>query len=380
MASGSSFLGPRPWRMLLVVAGVLVVAVGVAAYAELWWLALVLMACQLPVGLLALIVMQRSQWSQRSQVEAVGRKVDAVAVELGALPGKSEALQARLDAMAATQQSVADGLREVQMQVERVRALDTLLRSDEWATLPSHVGLLAQQKDIALLSTKVDSATQGLARRIATDSRRASHHTLSESQAVHQLMDRYRPLAPLPEVDGWALSPSGLVWLLDAVEQSRPEHVVECGSGTSTLWFAYALKQVGRGHVTALEHQPQFAEQTRRVLQRHGLDEWATVVDAPLADFDIDGKVYPWYDIDPVTLGRIDMLFIDGPPAATGEDARFPALPRLQGVLAPGATIVMDDTQRTDEQEIVRAWRHRYAQLEHIDSQGDFLQAFRWNQ
>jgi hypothetical protein len=55
-------------------------------------------------------------------------------------------------------------------------------------------------------------------------------------------------------------------------------------------------------------------------------------------------------------LSEIPMLVVDGPPRATGAAARYPAFPLLQSVLAQKATIVLDDADRPDEEEIVSRW------------------------
>jgi len=74
---------------------------------------------------------------------------------------------------------------------------------------------------------------------------------LTDQQAVQQLITRFQPEAPLPLVAGWAVDPTALFWLVDHVDRARPELVVECGSGTSTLWIALALRRNGSGPRTA---------------------------------------------------------------------------------------------------------------------------------
>ncbi len=50
-----------------------------------------------------------------------------------------------------------------------------------------------------------------------------------------------------------------------------------------------------RGHVYSLEHDPEYAEKTRKELQKHNLDEWATIIDAPLMKYTIENRAYEWY-------------------------------------------------------------------------------------
>ncbi len=51
---------------------------------------------------------------------------------------------------------------------------------------------------------------------------------------------------------------------------------------------------------------------------------------------------------------------MDGPPATTGHQARYPALPLLAGSLSPVATAVLDDLVVPDMQEVLRLWLDAY--------------------
>jgi hypothetical protein len=83
----------------------------------------------------------------------------------------------------------------------------------------------------------------------------------------------------------------------------------------------------------------------------------AEVREAPLTPLSIDGKSFQWYDVAQLAdLRDIDLLVVDGPPEATGPDARFPALHVLEQKLADTATIVFDDANRQDEQAALRRW------------------------
>jgi predicted O-methyltransferase YrrM len=197
---------------------------------------------------------------------------------------------------------------------------------------------------------------------------------LTEMQALDQLRDRYSPREPLPIVGGWALGPVGLLWLVDHIEQTAPRVVVECGSGTSTLWIANALRQQGHGHLVALEHSDEFAGKTRAVLAAHGLEDWATVRHAPLVDTETPRGTFRWYDVEPDELGDIDLLLVDGPPGTTGPLARYPALPRLGGRLNAGAHVLVDDVQRADEQESVAHWLEEDRRLEDRGRHGRAIQ------
>jgi predicted O-methyltransferase YrrM len=132
--------------------------------------------------------------------------------------------------------------------------------------------------------------------------------------------------------------------------------VVELGSGTSTVWLAYALEQTG-GRIVSLDHDPHYAQNTREMLRAHGLDQVAEVRDAPLAPITVREADFRWYDTGALSdLNDIDLLLVDGPPGSIGPLSRYPALSVLRPRLAAGATVVLDDLSREDEQETLRRW------------------------
>lgn len=169
----------------------------------------------------------------------------------------------------------------------------------------------------------------------------------------------------LPDTRGWAASPDFLLMLARHALAEKPNIVVECSSGTSTVVLARCLQLNGAGKLYSLEHEPRYAAETRRQLARHGLSDWAVVLDAPLQAQDFVGATWPWYSTHALPAhAAIDMLAIDGPPHATRAQARYPAGPALFGRLAPGAAVFLDDASRPDEQAILRRWADEYPEME----------------
>lgn len=183
------------------------------------------------------------------------------------------------------------------------------------------------------------------------------HQQLRELARVEAALDLPEPL---PATRGWAASPDFLRVLIEHVRAARPAVVVECGSGTSTIVLARALQLAGRGHVYTLDHDKDFAEQTRENLRRYQLADWATVIDAPLGARPIEGRDWPWYDVTGLPDRPIDLLVIDGPPEGTGAMARFPAGPLLFGRIAKGGAVILDDADRRDERRAVAAWTKQF--------------------
>lgn len=180
-----------------------------------------------------------------------------------------------------------------------------------------------------------------------------------QGRAFTSLLTVLEPRLPLPSTRGWAASPDLLGYLARWILTERPETVVELGSGTSTLCLGYALERAGRGAVTAVDHDEAFGERTRAAVRSHGLDDRVRVLHAPLVE--VDGPGSPWYDLGGLDLpGRIDLLFIDGPPRRSGHRTRYPALPKLRDRLTPETLIVLDDGLRRSEREIVELWREEF--------------------
>jgi len=177
--------------------------------------------------------------------------------------------------------------------------------------------------------------------------------------ALSALYYGLRPPKPFPTLGGWAASPDLLRYLFNLVHDERRTSVIECGSGVTTLVMAYAMRELGVGKVIALEHLGEFAEQTRQLLEEHGVSDWAEVRHAPLTDVKIGGETWQWYDLDRIPENEYGLLVVDGPPATVGECARFPAVPMLQSLLSVDAVVVLDDHERREERTIGKRWREQ---------------------
>lgn len=185
------------------------------------------------------------------------------------------------------------------------------------------------------------------------------------------LLGLYRELDmcdSLPPMRGWAGSPDFLWHLARHARRCGPRVVVECGSGVSTVVLARCMQLNGEGHVYSMDHDSVFAEKTRRELNAHGLDEWATVLDAPLQAHELNGESWFWYayGVLPEDIG-IDMLVIDGPPDSTGDLARYPAGPILLPRLNRDGAVFMDDYARPGESAVARHWREEWPDFEFVD-------------
>lgn len=201
-------------------------------------------------------------------------------------------------------------------------------------------------------------------------------HALREPASLYRQLEALQGLyaelnlsRSLPATRGWAASPDLLLELARHAQAACPQVVLECSSGTSTLVLARCMQLNGYGMVYSLEHDPVYAQHTRRELARHGLTAWATVLDAPLQPQQFGAATWPWYAPEAVRAAlppqtQIDLLVIDGPPQATRHLARYPAGPALFPMLAVGASVFLDDSARPDEQRILALWQAEFPEFE----------------
>ena len=189
--------------------------------------------------------------------------------------------------------------------------------------------------------------------------RKERDHHAKRTQDIVNLFSMVPIRSGIPPLGRWTASADLLVELVDRLVQERPAVAVEGGSGVSTVVMALAVREHGLPtRVVALEHQPDWAERTRRLLDRHGVAEYAEVRVAPLGPTSIADHSTPWYDETAVAdLRDIGLLLVDGPPGVTGPRARFPMIPLLRDRLAARCTILVDDTAREGDADVVELWR-----------------------
>ena len=163
------------------------------------------------------------------------------------------------------------------------------------------------------------------------------------------------PREALPNVGSWKADAGFLHLIVDHIEATRPQLVVEFGSGGSTLITARALQKNGGGRLVSFDQHPEFARSTAEWLRSYGLH--ADVRGVPLVPSPGDWPGV-WYDHG-VIADPIDLLIIDGPPWTIHPYVRGAAevlFPRL----AAGGTILLDDGARPGERVVARRWRERW--------------------
>lgn len=180
-----------------------------------------------------------------------------------------------------------------------------------------------------------------------------------QTQAHLSLLHFLRLTAPFPVTDSYAASPDLLLYLANMITMTRPALVVECGSGVSTLVMARTAQLQSRTtRIVSLEHEPQYADRTRELLELHDVQAFAEVRYVPLRPTSLPGHETPWYASDQTAdLNGISLLLVDGPPTTTGPSARYPAVPILHDRLSECAIVLLDDAGRKDEAGVAERWQ-----------------------
>ncbi|HCR98460.1 MULTISPECIES: class I SAM-dependent methyltransferase [Halomonas] len=173
---------------------------------------------------------------------------------------------------------------------------------------------------------------------------------------------------PLPPLRGWAASPDFLLKLHSCILSARPYNVVEFGSGASTVVIADALRQNGVGCLISMEHSQFYANQTISFLLSENLSSWVDIRTGDLVAWKgkhintrIDEKPSLWYQKQLLAdIQSVSLIVVDGPPAATCQYARYPALLALENQLGDDVQIWMDDASRREEKIICQSWAEEY--------------------
>jgi len=188
--------------------------------------------------------------------------------------------------------------------------------------------------------------------------------SISQMEQLISLNTFLKPVLPLPILRASAISPDMANILINIINEHKPDTILECGSGSSTLIMAYALEKIGKGKIISLDHIEKYADKTKNNLRLHNKENFTDIIFAPLMKYEINNKKYDWYDTSQIDdLSGIDLLFIDGPPRNHTADSRYPALPLLIDKLNKDCYIILDDSDRKGEQAIIKDWMKFYPGL-----------------
>lgn len=165
----------------------------------------------------------------------------------------------------------------------------------------------------------------------------------------------------------WAFSSKALAFLEAYIIKEGHRHIIECGSGDSTVMLADLSDRGLINDWLSLEHDHEYAKKTWAMVpgQHEHIKHCPLVETAEGCWYNPEVYAKQLAMMQPVTL-----VIVDGPPYTTGTHARYPAVPLLLPALAPGAVIILDDSNRPDEQEVIERWQneHGLRLVQHFDT------------
>jgi hypothetical protein len=123
--------------------------------------------------------------------------------------------------------------------------------------------------------------------------------------------------------------------------------------------------------LVSIDSSLEFLTDTKNLLISEGVydEKKIKLVHAPIKDVILDNKIYKWYQRDLIesSIELIDFLFIDGPFGGLCKNSRYPGLPILKRFFNKNrTTIVMHDSKREDEKEIINMWKKENLDIKDI--------------
>ena len=190
---------------------------------------------------------------------------------------------------------------------------------------------------------------------------------VKEMLLQRRLRDAIRTIRNLPEgqvpsrqllselMEGWGNEgfAANLEYLEAVAEHSLSTRgaVLECGSGATTILMGILC---GRRNIDvwSLEHYPEWRDRVSGTLQRNGISG-VHVCSSPLVEY----SEFVWYDPPLADMpNEFTLVICDGPPGTT-KSGRYGLLPVIRVRLPVGATILLDDSNRPGEAELIQRWK-----------------------
>lgn len=108
-------------------------------------------------------------------------------------------------------------------------------------------------------------------------------------------------------------------WLLYvSIRKYKPQEILECGTGLSTLVMAHAVIENGSGRITSMEENKEWLEKARRLLP----EKYANVTDLRFSETMVETHaMFRGIRYRDTPERNYDFVFIDGPNEAEGVKA-----------------------------------------------------------
>lgn len=165
-----------------------------------------------------------------------------------------------------------------------------------------------------------------------------------------------------------ALNFHSLATVLNDININGRGHLVEFGSGVSTIYIARNAKRRKRDfRLTSVESDEAWIAILRDVLEEEDCQSCVQFVYAPLSPCASALSGLNWYNEPTVrdalkSAPPIDSVLVDGPMAHERKNSlsRYPAIPVIQEYLAKNNVVFLDDVHRQGEFHISMRWARNH--------------------
>lgn len=305
-----------------------------------------------------LVVESQSQLQSLAKSEAEQKKMNK--------EQRSEIEKLKITLLEAKKHSAELETQLSEMEVRQKMLSEKLIKADEQTkTQNNELAVQVQKHQTELVSTR-----KALEKLLKSETLNAT----KQIEAFLGVQNYFHTGELIGNMHGWPISPDFALYLIELLETNDYDLIIEFGSGVSTVIMAKTLAKIAshrqgkrKTEQIAFEHLERYHADTSAKLKQAGLAEAVQVVLAPLQPYTApNGNIYSYYSCNdtlaayakrPQSEGLRILIVVDGPPASTGKNARYPALPIvISHYVDAHVDLVLDDYRRDDEKEIAQFW------------------------
>lgn len=179
----------------------------------------------------------------------------------------------------------------------------------------------------------------------------------------------------------FSMEPASINFLKQVILQTKPQNILEFGSGISTSVLSQAQQDALRNdkssqkpHFVSVDQSDEFMAGTKDMLERSGCDQFVNTLVCPIRKYRLStGDEFSCYEFNEKELHkafegqRPDMVLIDGPVGGGPHGiafARFLTVTMSNLLCADQALIMLDDAYRDTEIQMMVTWPKMYPELD----------------
>jgi predicted O-methyltransferase YrrM len=165
---------------------------------------------------------------------------------------------------------------------------------------------------------------------------------------------------PFPHPGEWALALDSCEFLGSLLRLSKPEHILEFGSGYSSSLVAYELDKLNHGFLHSIDNSKYWSSKALQFVEQNKLSRRVAFHVFKLTLRTYKKYAYVFYNIDPQLYSlqpSIDLVIIDGPHHDVGREG---AIYEVFDKLKVGGYLFLDDCRADHMKRGIERWRARF--------------------